>query len=171
MRAVPRISEENACFLIILAPFVVKTAISKSGEQNDCQRLRRAEASDRAQGHCDVLASAFDADGLELYNRTGCCFPLAVASFIFLGVVMSSSRSSFAVSRLVNRHLSALVTEARSAGMQLEDLTIELAAHANCAALSFWSADDLHSLLEAAAAEASPQAVAEWKHIEPMGRA
>lgn len=79
--------------------------------------------------------------------------------------------SCFAVSRLVNRHLSALVTEARSAGMQLEDLTIELAAHANCAALSFWSADDLHSLLEAAAAEASPQAVAEWKHIEPMGRA
>ena len=75
------------------------------------------------------------------------------------------------MSRLVNRHLSALVTEARSAGLQLEDLTIELAAHANCAALSFWSADDLHSLLEAAAAEASPQAVAEWEHSEPVGRA
>jgi hypothetical protein len=82
-----------------------------------------------------------------------------------------SSRSSFEVSRLVNRHLSALVTEARSIGLSLEDLTIELAAHANCAALSFWSAEDLHGLLEAAAAEASPKVSAGLDQIEPMGRA
>jgi hypothetical protein len=87
-----------------------------------------------------------------------------------------SSRSSFEVSRLVNRHLSALVTEARSVGLSLEDLTIELAAHANCAALSFWSAEDLYGLLEAAAAEAaaadaSPQISSTLDQIEPMGRA
>jgi hypothetical protein len=97
-------------------------------------------------------------------------FPACFGKPHFLGVIMLS-RSSFDVSRLVNRHLSALVTEARSIGMPLEDLTIELAAHANCAALSFWSAEDLRGLLEAAAAEASPQHSSELDQIEPMGRA
>ena len=68
-----------------------------------------------------------------------------------------SIQTSESISRLVNRHLSALVSEARHRGIGLEDLTIELAAHASCAALSFWTADDLHGLLDAAAAEADPQ--------------
>lgn len=79
--------------------------------------------------------------------------------------------SSFTVSRLVNRHLSALVNEARSSGLPLEDLTIELAAHANCAALSFWTAEDLHGLLDAAVAEAAPQGSAELEQIQPLGNA
>lgn len=67
-----------------------------------------------------------------------------------------SIQTTESISRLVNRHLSALVSEARHRGIGLEDLTIELAAHASCAALSFWTADDLHGLLDAAAAEADP---------------
>ncbi len=52
--------------------------------------------------------------------------------------------------RLVSRHLHVLLSEARSAGIPLEELTVELAAHAVCAALSFWSAEDLRQLIEAA---------------------
>lgn len=52
--------------------------------------------------------------------------------------------------RLVSRHLHALLSEARSAGIALDQLTVELAAHAVCAALSFWSAEDLRQLIEAA---------------------
>ncbi len=52
--------------------------------------------------------------------------------------------------RLVSRHLHALVAEARREGIPLDALTIELAAHATCAALSFWSAEDLRQLIEAA---------------------
>ncbi len=54
---------------------------------------------------------------------------------------------------LVSRHLHALLTEARAAGVPLERLTVELAAHAVCAALTFWSADDLRQLIEAAATD------------------
>ena len=52
--------------------------------------------------------------------------------------------------RLVSRYLHALVAEARREGIPLDALTIELAAHATCAALSFWSAEDLRGLIEAA---------------------
>lgn len=84
---------------------------------------------------------------------------------------MTAIRSTALVSRLVNRHLSALVSEARQSGIGLHDLTIELAAHANCAALSFWSADDLHGLLDAAAAEIEPPPHAELEQLAPAGRA
>jgi len=75
------------------------------------------------------------------------------------------------ISRLVNRHLSALVSEARLNGIELEDLTIELAAHASCAALSFWTADDLHGLLDAAAAEINTRADADLSRVEAAGSA
>ena len=75
------------------------------------------------------------------------------------------------ISRLVNRHLSALVAEARRSGIELEDLTIELAAHASCAALGFWTADDLHGLLDAAAAEIDPRAGSDLSRIEAAGSA
>ena len=82
---------------------------------------------------------------------------------------MPAIPSSVSVSRLVNRHLSALVEEAREAGIGLDDLTIELAAHASCAALSFWTAEDLHGLLDAAAAEAEPQAEQSLDTLAPLG--
>ncbi len=75
------------------------------------------------------------------------------------------------ISRLVNRHLSALVSEARRSGIDLEDLTIELAAHASCAALSFWTAEDLHGLLDAAAAEIEPRPDSDLSRIEAAGSA
>ena len=52
--------------------------------------------------------------------------------------------------RLVSRHLFSLVDDARKTGVPLEEVTIELAAHATCAALSFWTAEDLHSLIDVA---------------------
>ncbi len=55
-----------------------------------------------------------------------------------------------AAARLVSKHLHGLLAEARREGLSLEELTIELAAHATCAALSFWSADELRQLIEAA---------------------
>ena len=84
---------------------------------------------------------------------------------------MSSGPSTNSVALLVNRHLSALITEARQSGIELDDLTIELAAHASCAALSFWSADDLHGLLDAAAAEAEPIGATGLDHLTPAGNA
>lgn len=84
---------------------------------------------------------------------------------------MTVIRSSVSVARLVNRHLSALVNEARQAGIELEDLTIELAAHASCAALTYWTADDLHGLLDAAAAELAPSPQANLEELAPAGRA
>ena len=54
------------------------------------------------------------------------------------------------VSTFVNRHVAALISEGQTAGLDLDDLTIELAAHAMCAALSFWSEEDLHGLLQEA---------------------
>ena len=84
---------------------------------------------------------------------------------------MSAVRSTISAARLVNRHLSALISEARQSGIELDDLTIELAAHASCAALSFWSADDLHGLLDAAAAEAEPMEVSGLGHLTPAGNA
>jgi hypothetical protein len=82
---------------------------------------------------------------------------------------MSASQSSVSVSFLVNRHLSALVTEARRAGIGLDDLTIELAAHASCAALSYWTSDDLHGLVDAAAAELEPETERPLDLLEPAG--
>lgn len=84
---------------------------------------------------------------------------------------MSSGPSTISVARLVNRHLSALISEARRSGIGLDDLTIELAAHASCAALSFWSADELHGLLDAAAAEAEPTQTRELDQLTPAGNA
>ena len=84
---------------------------------------------------------------------------------------MSANRTAVSVSRLVNRHLSALLAEARQSGIGLDDLTIELAAHASCAALSFWSAEDLHGLLDAAAAEAEPAGETALEELTPAGNA
>ena len=47
--------------------------------------------------------------------------------------------------RLVSRHLHSLFGDARREGVTHEELTIELAAHATCAALSFWPAEELHA--------------------------
>ena len=52
--------------------------------------------------------------------------------------------------QLVSRHLLSLVGEARENDVALEDVTMELAAHAACAALAFWSALDLHALIDVA---------------------
>lgn len=76
-----------------------------------------------------------------------------------------------AAARLVHHHLSALISEARRLGVSFDDLTLELAAHANCAALSFWTEEDLHGLLEAAAAESNTQDQAELAVVAPFGRA
>lgn len=76
-----------------------------------------------------------------------------------------------AASQLVHRHLMALVSEARSSGIGLDDLTLELAAHANCAALSFWSQDELHGLLEAAAAETDGAQAQGQNRAPPSGYA
>lgn len=84
---------------------------------------------------------------------------------------MSSSGSSILVSRLVNRHLTALVAEARRSGIGLDDLTIELSAHAHCAALTYWSAEDLHNLLDAAAAEIEPNQANTLDLVQPAGSA
>lgn len=84
---------------------------------------------------------------------------------------MSASRSTVSVARLVNRHLSALVSEARRSGIELEDLTIELAAHASCAALTYWTPADLHDLLDAAAAEAEPGTEQGLAALQPAGQA
>lgn len=84
---------------------------------------------------------------------------------------MSANRSVVSVSRLVNRHLVALVSEARQSGIRLDDLTIELAAHASCAALSYWSADELHGLLDAAAAQAEPDREEGLDQLAPAGSA
>jgi hypothetical protein len=51
---------------------------------------------------------------------------------------------------LVSQHLFSLVGDARRTGVKLEDVTIELAAHAACAALAFWSPNDLHALIDVA---------------------
>lgn len=85
--------------------------------------------------------------------------------------MMSTDHSAVAVSRLVNRHLSALVSEARQSGIPLDDLTIELAAHASCAALNYWSAAELRGLLDAAAAEADPCATDGLDMLTPLGSA
>lgn len=52
--------------------------------------------------------------------------------------------------RLVSRHLHSLFGDARREGVTHEELTIELAAHATCAALSFWPAEELHALIDVA---------------------
>jgi hypothetical protein len=51
---------------------------------------------------------------------------------------------------LVSQHLYSLVGDARRTGVKLEDVTIELAAHAACAALAFWTPNDLHALIDVA---------------------
>jgi hypothetical protein len=51
---------------------------------------------------------------------------------------------------LVTHHLHSLVGDARRTGLNLEDLTIELAAHAAFAALAYWSPTDLHTLIDVA---------------------
>jgi hypothetical protein len=51
---------------------------------------------------------------------------------------------------LVSQHLISLVGDARRTGLKLEDITIELAAHAACAALAYWSPNDLHALIDVA---------------------
>ncbi len=51
---------------------------------------------------------------------------------------------------LVSHHLFSLVGDARRTGVKLEDITIELAAHAACAALAYWSPNDLHALIDVA---------------------
>ncbi len=51
---------------------------------------------------------------------------------------------------LVSQHLFSLVGDARRTGVKLEDVTIELAAHAACAALAYWSPNDLHALIDVA---------------------
>ncbi len=51
---------------------------------------------------------------------------------------------------LVSQHLFSLVGDARRTGVKLEDVTIELAAHAACAALAFWTPNDLHALIDVA---------------------
>ncbi len=51
---------------------------------------------------------------------------------------------------LVSQHLVSLVGDARRTGLKLEEITIELAAHAACAALAYWSPHDLHSLIDVA---------------------
>jgi len=51
---------------------------------------------------------------------------------------------------LVSQHLVSLVGDARRTGLKLEDITIELAAHAACAALAYWSPLDLHALIDVA---------------------
>ncbi len=51
---------------------------------------------------------------------------------------------------LVSQHLVSLVGDARRTGLRLEDITIELAAHAACAALAYWSPLDLHALIDVA---------------------
>ena len=48
---------------------------------------------------------------------------------------------------LVSQHLFSLVGDARRTGVKLEDVTIELAAHA---ALAYWSPNDLHALIDVA---------------------
>ena len=52
--------------------------------------------------------------------------------------------------QLVSRHLHSLFGDARREGVTHEELTIELAAHATCAALSFWPAEELHALIDVA---------------------
>lgn len=52
--------------------------------------------------------------------------------------------------KLVSRHLHSLFGDARREGVTHEELTIELAAHATCAALSFWPAEELHALIDVA---------------------
>ncbi len=52
--------------------------------------------------------------------------------------------------QLVSQHLISLVGDARRTGLKLEDITIELAAHAACAALAYWSPLDLHALIDVA---------------------
>ena len=51
---------------------------------------------------------------------------------------------------LVSQHLVSLVGDARRTGLRLEEITIELAAHAACAALAYWSPHDLHALIDVA---------------------
>ncbi|MCX8504621.1 MAG: hypothetical protein ORN52_11705 [Beijerinckiaceae bacterium] len=51
---------------------------------------------------------------------------------------------------LVSQHLYSLVGDARRTGVKLEDITIELAAHAACAALAYWTPNDLHALIDVA---------------------
>ena len=51
---------------------------------------------------------------------------------------------------LVSQHLFSLVADARRTGVKLEDVTIELAAHAASAALAYWSPHDLHALIDVA---------------------
>jgi hypothetical protein len=57
---------------------------------------------------------------------------------------------------LVSHHLHSLVGDARRTGLTLEDVTIELAAHAAYAALAYWSPTDLHTLIDVAQDEKHP---------------
>ena len=52
--------------------------------------------------------------------------------------------------RLVSRHLRSMFGDAQREGVTHEELTIELVAHATCAALSFWPAKELHALIDIA---------------------
>lgn len=53
-------------------------------------------------------------------------------------------------SRLVSSHLMSLVGEARRQGIDLETITLELAAHATSAALAYWRPSDLHAMVDLA---------------------
>jgi hypothetical protein len=75
------------------------------------------------------------------------------------------------MSRLVSHHLHNLVAAARRQGLSLEDLTIELATHATCAALSFWTADDLIQIVEAAELENEAASAADLSAMRPVGLA
>ncbi len=53
-------------------------------------------------------------------------------------------------SRLVSSHLMSLVGDARRHGIDLETITMELAAHATSAALAYWRPSDLHAMVDLA---------------------
>ena len=112
----------------------------------------------------------FDPAKAKTYTLKLYCVFDCPSELYFLRLIMSVS-SKAAASQLVHHHLSSLVSEARRIGVSLDDLTLELVAHANCAALSFWTEEDLHGLLEAAAAESNAQNQAELAVVAPFGRA
>ena len=66
------------------------------------------------------------------------------------GRVRMGERDMADAAELVSQHLVSLVGDARRTGLKLEDITIELAAHAACAALAYWSPLDLHALIDVA---------------------
>jgi hypothetical protein len=57
-------------------------------------------------------------------------------------------------SEIVSRHVAAILADARRYGMKREDVTIALAAHAACAALTDWSPRDLYALIDIAREDA-----------------